>query len=428
MSMSERIKTSVFMKIILIFLGAHIIIGVAGFTVHRYFAVKHHQDSIIKNMVHYSRFLAEEIGLPADTARARQLSDDYHIQIKLKDATVHWQSESLLPGFFMTDSSKQIKSGLTGDHFYVEIVHSAGHYLFIYDTNTNKEAATAQWRLLLMIATMMVILTILYFVIRFLLRPLKLLDKAVVELSRGNMDHRISINRRDEFGDLIRSFNQMASRLKQMLKMRDQLLLDVSHEMRSPLTRIKVALEFLEDGPARETIREDLTEIELMTAELLESERLDSRYGGLHLQTINFTDFMRQSISVYNSDKQRIVFNTTATEVLFRADPERLQTAFSNLFQNALKYSNTDQKPATVTIAQNNSTIIVKIQDYGQGIPEQDIPFVFEPFYRVDKSRSKETGGYGLGLSLTKKIIEAHKGTIEMDSSINKGTLFTIKF
>ncbi|HIE41390.1 MAG TPA: HAMP domain-containing histidine kinase, partial [Candidatus Aenigmarchaeota archaeon] len=274
----------------------------------------------------------------------------------------------------------------------------------------------------------MIILTLLYFVIRFLLRPLKILDKAVVEISAGNLDHQIDTNRRDEFGDLIRSFNQMASRLKQMLKTRDQLLLDVSHEMRSPLTRIKVALEFLEDNPAKETIREDLTEIELMTNELLESERLDSVYGGLHLKTINLTEFLQQTISVFNSKKQLILLNTKISEVPLRADPERLQIAFSNLFQNALKYSHSDKQPVMVSITFDGENVQIEIQDFGQGIPEQDIPFIFEPFYRVDKSRSKDTGGYGLGLSLTKKIIEAHRGTIEVHSSLNKGTRFTIKF
>ncbi len=428
MNLSERVKTSVFLKIILVFLGAHIILGITGFTVHKYFGARHHQDSIIKNMLHYSRFLASEIGVPADTSRARELSRDYHIQIKVQDADLLWQSESQLPAFFITDSVEQIKSGLSGDHFYVEIVQPGGHYLFIYDTNTNKEAATAQWRFLIMIFTMMVILILLYFVIRFLLRPLKVLDKAVVELSSGNLDHHIDVNRRDEFGDLIRSFNQMTTRVREMLKTREQLLLDVSHEMRSPLTRIKVALEFLEDSPAKETIREDLEEIELMTAELLESERLNSAYGGLHLQKINLTVLVEQIISANNVGKQRITFNSNLPSVILEGDPERLRTAFSNLLENALKYSDAEKEPVSVSIFSDRENIRLEIQDFGQGIPEQDIPFIFEPFYRVDKSRNKNTGGYGLGLSLTKKIIEAHDAVIEVQSKRNEGTLFTITF
>lgn len=427
MSLSDRIKTSVFLKIILVFLGAHIIIGIAGFTVHKYLGVRHHQDSIIKNMIHYSRFLSDEIGVPADTSRARQLSRNYHIQIKVKGAHLLWQSASSLPSFFITDSSEKIKSGLYGDHFYVEIVNTGGHYLFIYDTNTNKEAATAQWRFLIMIVTMMFILTLLYFIIRFLLRPLKVLDKAVVELSSGNLDYQIDVHRRDEFGDLIHSFNQMTSRLKEMLKARDQLLLDVSHEMRSPLTRIKVALEFLEDGPTKRTIREDLTEIELMIGELLESERLNSAYGGLHLQKLDLTELFKQIISSYSGEKQHIHFESNSPSVFLEADPERLRTAFSNLIQNALKYSAADKKPVQISILLEGDEVKIEIRDSGQGIPERDIPFLFEPFYRVDKSRSKYTGGYGLGLSLTKKIIEAHTGSIEVQSTLNEGTLFSIK-
>ena len=109
-------------------------------------------------------------------------------------------------------------------------------------------------------------------------------------------------------------------------------------------------------------------------------------------------------------------------------DSERIRIVFKNLLDNAFKYSRADSNPVEISIRADNDVTIVKIIDDGPGIPEEDIPQLFEPFYRVDRSRSKKTGGYGLGLSLSKKIMDAHGGKIEISNNEDRGVTVTLSF
>jgi len=433
MNQKKRMKSSIFVKIILVFLSAHLTIALVGYSVHKYHRYQYHTQVITKNLIHYSQFLSAEIGSPPDTVRARSISKKYPVQIRLSSPGLNWRSAVNLPPFSLnaagkTDITEQLKSGMRDDRFFVEIARPDIHLLFIYNTDIQKEAAEMQWRILIMVLAMMTILTIIYFVIRFILRPLKVLDMAVNELGSGNLDYQMRTERRDELGDLIRSFNDMAGRLKKMVKARDQLLLDVSHELRSPLTRIKVALEFLDDSAAKETIRDDIGEMENMLTELLESERLNSVYGGLRLQSVHLNDLIAKVCTAYDTGKPGLHFTQSVRNAVIQADPERLKIALTNILRNAQKYSAFKGKPVEVTLSEDKEQFILKIRDFGPGIPQKDLPFIFEPFYRVDKSRSKKTGGYGLGLSLSKKIIGSHGAKIEVESALNEGTVFYIKF
>lgn len=115
-------------------------------------------------------------------------------------------------------------------------------------------------------------------------------------------------------------------------------------------------------------------------------------------------------------------------DIYLNVDPERIAVLLRNIFENSLRYSDSDGYPVEISLRQKSDESIIAIQDFGSGIPEQDLPHIFEPFYRVDKSRSKETGGYGLGMSLGKKIMEAHGGTIEITSRVKVGTTIFLKF
>lgn len=434
MKFKERIKTSIFFKIVLLFLIAHVTIGFIGFTVHRLYKMRYHEESIVKTMAHYSHFLAETLGSPPDTSLARQFSIKYNLQMRIhQPGSADWINEPLVPAFadfenISPASPDSIQSGLIGDQFYVQISSGSTQYLFGFDTGTNRENDAQELRILIMVFSMMAVLLFLYFGIRYILRPVKAMDKAVGELSAGNLDYRMETRRRDELGELARSFNSMAKRIQKMIQARDQLLLDASHELRSPLTRVKVALEFLEDKSVRENINDDIVEMETMIAELLESERLDSPHGGLHLEQVNLNEIIQLICAEQGDKKPGIQFNEDKEIVLLAADPDRLKIALANLIQNALKYSDAQGKPVQVQLSREKDSIQISVQDFGQGIPEADIPFIFEPFYRVDKSRSKNTGGYGLGLSLTRKIIEAHQGKIEVKSTLRTGTEFILTF
>jgi signal transduction histidine kinase len=213
-----------------------------------------------------------------------------------------------------------------------------------------------------------------------------------------------------------------------MLHTKEQLLLDVSHEMRSPLTRVKVALEFLPDGKAKESIACDVAEMEKMINEILETARMLHLSGKLKLKQIFLADLLKEVLPEFESQSPGVQADDLPSGVAIRIDPEQIKTVFKNILSNAIKYSRPDSDPVRIFVKSRLPHIAVQIADKGIGIPQDELRFIFEPFYRVDKSRAKDTGGYGLGLSLCKTIMEAHGGRIEVESEPDVGTTVTLFF
>jgi signal transduction histidine kinase len=261
-----------------------------------------------------------------------------------------------------------------------------------------------------------------------MLKPVKILETGVKELSSGNIKYRMKTDGNDELGELIISFNLMASEINKMISARDQLLMDVSHELRSPLTRIKVALEFIEESNAKNSILDDISDIEKMVNELLETERLNSPYGVLEREKIELVKLIQGIEKDFVNVKPGLKIEKPKNKYFIYADTERLKILFKNIIGNALKFSDEQTKPVEIILYEENNNTITEIKDYGKGIPEKEIRNIFEPFYRVDKSRSKNTGGYGLGMSLSKKIVEAHGGEITVKSTPGKGTTVSLRF
>jgi signal transduction histidine kinase len=216
----------------------------------------------------------------------------------------------------------------------------------------------------------------------------------------------------------------MVERVGGMLAARDQLLLDVSHELRSPITRIKVALELLPDGEARAGLATDVRELEAMVTELLELERLrDGR--ALRPETIDVGRLAREVIAGFGHARPPVALVTGAA-CLARGDARMLAMTIRNLVDNAVTHALPDSGPVEVSVARDDHGVTVRVADDGPGIPEADLPHVFEPFYRVDRSRSRHTGGYGLGLSICRRTAQAHGGTLTADRKPGRGTVFTL--
>jgi signal transduction histidine kinase len=224
------------------------------------------------------------------------------------------------------------------------------------------------------------------------------------------------------------AFNDMTKCIREMLQARGQLLLDVSHELRSPLTRLKVALEFLPNSEVKENIREDVDEMEMMVREILETARLADKHGRLDIQPVNVAELICKTAAGFENRPLCICLDSIPDEIIIDADANLARTVLKNILNNALKYSGPSNKPVTIHVDRKNEFVVIRIRDNGIGIPKEDLPYIFEPFYRVDKSRSKDTGGYGLGLSLCKTIMEAHGGKIEIESAPASGTRVSLFF
>ena len=310
--------------------------------------------------------------------------------------------------------------------YYVISGNDGGDFLFRWNFGILETAHTEIFIILLLL--LLVIFITMHIFIRRILRPIKWLQQGVNEIGQGNLNVQIPIKKGDELGHLTEAVNDMTQRIRKMIEARDQLLLDVSHELRSPITRMKLALEFIPEVDKKESLQKDLETIVAMITEILETERLKEGYGKLALDNHDIVRIMKDVGNEYENKTPGLKWVSTPEKLLLNIDAGRIRIVFKNLLDNAFKYSRADSNPVEISIQADNDGAIVKIKDDGPGIPEEDIPQLFEPFYRVDRSRSKKTGGYGLGLSLSKKIMDAHGGKIEILNNEDSGVTVTLSF
>ncbi|MDH5561407.1 MAG: HAMP domain-containing histidine kinase [Deltaproteobacteria bacterium] len=351
------------------------------------------------------------------------------LRVRFEGKQIAWSTDKSIPGFLQVRRRHHMMDNEFHpihykDDFYLLYQNQNGIYLISSDANSG--FSRALWGLILSLVGITFFLIFFLIIVKRTLNPLKYLMKGVTEVSTGNFDYRIQKTGKDELGELSRAYNFMAQRISEMLHMRKQLLLDVSHELRSPITRARIALEFLEDGKPKSNILEELDTLESMTSEILESERLESGFGVLEQVRTDVFDMINRFMRPYIENGHVQITKETSKLIYSPVDEKRLSIAFKNIIENCLKYSDTHDNPVQILIDSDDRVVKIEIIDHGSGIPEEDIPFIFEPFYRVDKSRNINTGGYGLGLHLVKKIITAHKGEISIRSELEKGTTVII--
>ena len=285
-----------------------------------------------------------------------------------------------------------------------------------------------EWLLVLSLLVMSGVVLTTQVVLQKLLRPLRVLTDGVTRLGEGDLGVVVPRTTTDEFGRLTDTFNLMAGRVREMITARDRLLIDVSHELRSPLTRMKVALELMPDDVQRARLSSDVAEMEKMISGLLELERL--RTGrGVTLVRQDIVPIMREVVATYEDRAPGVRFRMDGERQMpAEVDAEQIRTVMRNLLENAVKYSLSDSKAIQVTLEARDDGVHVRVTDDGVGIPREDGERIFEPFFRVDRSRSKESGGYGLGLSICQRVMEAHGGQIALEPGNGRGSTFVLRF
>lgn len=182
------------------------------------------------------------------------------------------------------------------------------------------------------------------------------------------------------------------------------------------------------DGSIKEKIQQEVRDLEAMVTELLESERLNSDYGGVIPRETDLVALVHELVETYSLQGPGVQIVAAPSSLSVKLDPHRVRVALRNVLENALKHSMPEQGPVEVKIEKSVDGVSISVRDHGPGIPPDEQALIFEPFYRVDKSRTRTTGGYGLGLSLAKKIMNTHGGDILLASEIGKGSTFILRF
>ncbi|QQK76670.1 HAMP domain-containing histidine kinase [Salicibibacter cibarius] len=269
--------------------------------------------------------------------------------------------------------------------------------------------------------------------------PLQEMERAAQQMTRGELDVEVPVETRDELGSLSHSTNELARELKRYRNNRQAFFSNVSHELRTPLSYIQgycdaLKKELYQDEMEKQQfidiIHEEAHRMNRMIHDLFELSRMEEGHFPLNLELVHIEDVInRTKTKVAAEAKQKNISLSEDIEEnlpLIAADSFRLEQIFTNLLQNAVNYS--ENGHVWIEVSLKNEDIEVKITDTGSGIATEDLPYIFERFYRGEKSRARDFGGTGLGLAIAKQLTELQYGSIQVESEPGKGTAFVLRF
>ena len=279
--------------------------------------------------------------------------------------------------------------------------------------------------------------SILVFILsRHIVRPIRDISFAAMELSRGNLDWRVKPTTKDEIGELAVAFNKMAEELKLQDGLRNTFIANVSHELRTPLTSVQGFIQGMLDRAIEEKDRDKYLEIVLsetrrmntLITDLLNLAKIESGKFPIEYSEFDINELLRRCLLMFEQriEEKNIDVSVRLSEDKLNvwADEDRISQVITNLVDNAVKFTDTGGELKVWTHCVDNK-VYINISDTGVGIPLEDQPYVFERFFKVDKSHSQNTPGTGIGLSIVKRIISQHGETISIQSTEGKGTTFT---
>ena len=295
-------------------------------------------------------------------------------------------------------------------------------------------------RTIFWVAALLIVLSIIisWLFSRYFTKPLLKMNRLTAAVKQGDYQQKVDIKGDDELSQLGNSLNEMVKRLKHLEKTREESTANLAHELRTPLAIISNYVTGLKDGilnPDNTTLKEieeEISRLKRLVDRLEDLTASGQKLIELQPETFNLKTLINNVVALYKKQarEKEITINTRFTtpddisDFQFHGDRDAIKSIIINLLTNALKYTPT---MGEISLIVNNTeeAVIFKIKDNGIGIPKQDLPYIFSRFYRTDKSRSTDTGGVGLGLTITRQLVRAHNGKIEVDSKPGQ-TVFTV--
>ena len=285
------------------------------------------------------------------------------------------------------------------------------------------------------LVAVVIALLIVFFLSDRILSPVRKLTLAARQVGQGDFSPRVAVEKdKSELGELARAFDVMAANLERTEQLRKNMVADVAHELRTPLSNIKGYLEAVSDGivqPDAETVRklnEEAALLARLVEDLQELSLVEAGTLKLVCRMENITGIINQTVSLAQpkAAAKGLAITAAMPDSLppVNVDAQRVGQVLRNLLENAIVYTTPGGAIRVSVAAMDKGMLEVSVTDTGQGIPAGELPFIFERLYRVDKSRTRATGGSGLGLTIAKRLVEAHGGTIKAESEPGKGSRF----
>jgi two-component system sensor histidine kinase CpxA len=323
-------------------------------------------------------------------------------------------SNPLFP-FFRVDEPPRPPQGpmvsqtKTGAKFY---------FIVLYPPNPNPPPAQARIQVLKETWWMLGIFAVLCYVLaRHVTSPIRAMQKTIERFGQGDFTARVNSRRSDELGQLGRTVDRMAERIDNLLKAQRRLLQDISHELRSPLARLGVAVELARGGANLDSslnrIEREGTRLNTLVGELIQVTRGEGDPQGLATEQIRLDELVGTIVddSRIEAEKRHVILNASLSKVTMEGNPELLRRAIENLVRNAIRYS-PEETTVDISLSKVGSVYRISVRDHGAGVPEESLSSIFDPFYRVEKDRGRTSGGVGLGLAIAKRAVELHRGTM----------------
>lgn len=306
------------------------------------------------------------------------------------------------------------------------------------DIITNTMDILSRKALLMEIIMFFCILVIAMVLANILIRPFDRISRAISEIKDGHVDEPISVPDYLETEHIVNAFNNLLNKMKILDDSRQEFVANVSHELKTPITSVKVLADSLlaqKDVPAEvyqefmEDIAHEIEREDKIINDLLALVKLDKAAAELNINVVNINELAEIILKrlrpiARKNDVELLLVSTR--EVIAEVDEVKMSLILTNLIENAIKY-NTEHGKVTVTLDADHQFFTVEVADTGIGIPRESIERIYERFYRVDKSHSREIGGTGLGLAITRRAVLLHRGSIKVDSKPGEGSRFLVK-
>lgn len=395
------------------------------------------RDLVSGHLSLHVRYVKQDIGAPPRLDRALAITRRVPVDIRILGPDLDWASDDNFPRIedlefgsspIFSDDPDAWVDELQGVEFAVKDRHRflkmvQGDYDIVVATPRIADQNNGPDLILLIVGMGLFYLLLGFVAVSWLFKPIRAIRAGAAHIGRGNFDHRIKDYRSDQLGDLAIDINQLAGDVESMLDAKRALLLGISHELRTPLSRMNLALELLENDSERDALKPEITEMEKIVSSLLEAERLSTRHAPLTRSDVNVDDLVRQLVDDYfDRDRDRLAVTTQVGEATL--DAARITLLLKNLVSNALRYSPAGADPVQLDAYREGDELVFRVADSGPGISVEQGRHVCEPFYRGDPSRTRDTGGSGLGLYLATLVANAHGGSLRLLNAGEPGAQF----